>query len=630
MAPLRSYYLTAAITLLTSALCARGKIVDIPYYSWYDFDMSPFNTSDDTPVTCTVRMPDGEECVFEAGSGPVGTAPICKDMSYSGKPNLCKIHLSNVYKYLQPYIITAEYGDQATFTEYFYLPEKVKGVPLDSALYVVGTSHLFVRLSTNVVDMTECSVFQYDTEFPLLETQFSSNLVYWGKAGECGVDIAIPDDFGASFMLWTANKTHTYYSEFKTVVTPSNETFIPEEPLVLERGSIVSIGENNKFIRTCKITTPTKRTATSAQGCTYRADVVTDAYAGNWTFEYWVQGEMMSRVTTRLVRVVETSKWPQLLVGSVTQSERFERGIDIRCERTNGVLYHHCKFMRPDGIELQVEPGVGTQEYTYLDTCAITIVEPAQRDFGMWKCSDGVNTTFLLVSNGTDYNTITSWVGEHPYYVKRGDTVELTCGMNAPLQYCWFNGPNGMLPFSTVVQDYGPSKYVYDPAVLQNGTCKLIIYNVDFEYRDNLMSCWLGVEGMLDYELSVSVIISDTYMTIEDLYGWQYINTGKTTTVNCHSVPKGQPIEYCRFVRPDGQGISLIPGYSNVSLDYSYDGAGLLAGDCGILIHSVVYDDIGKWTCMAMLQNDPTRESFDEYELIYNSHQDFENTVEKQ
>jgi hypothetical protein len=33
-----------------------------------------------------------------------------------------------------------------------------------------------------------------------------------------------------------------------------------------------------------------------------------------------------------------------------------------------------------------------------------------------------------------------------------------------------------------------------------------------------------------------------------------------TPVLKCHSVPKGMPLQYCRFLRPDGKGFNVVPG----------------------------------------------------------------------
>ena len=56
-----------------------------------------------------------------------------------------------------------------------------------------------------------------------------------------------------------------------------------------------------------------------------------------------------------------------------------------------------------------------------------------------------------------------------------------------------------------------------------------------------------------------------------------------------------EPVEDCRFTRPDGKVILPSEGIGNV--DYSYFGDGFTKGDCGLTIHTVLKEDEGLWKC---------------------------------
>lgn len=59
---------------------------------------------------------------------------------------------------------------------------------------------------------------------------------------------------------------------------------------------------------------------------------------------------------------------------------------------------------------------------------------------------------------------------------------------------------------------------------------------------------------------------------------------GEKIVFGCRSV-LNSPLQYCRFLRPDGVGLGIIPGM-NESGRYSYDGPGLDYGYCGLAISS--------------------------------------------
>lgn len=55
--------------------------------------------------------------------------------------------------------------------------------------------------------------------------------------------------------------------------------------------------------------------------------------------------------------------------------------------------------------------------------------------------------------------------------------------------------------------------------------------------------------------------------------------------IACKSV-LNSPLQYCRFIRPDGLGLGVAPGMEP-SDRYSYEGNGLDFGYCGLAISSV-------------------------------------------
>jgi hypothetical protein len=40
----------------------------------------------------------------------------------------------------------------------------------------------------------------------------------------------------------------------------------------------------------------------------------------------------------------------------------------------------------------------------------------------------------------------------------------------------------------------------------------------------------------------------------------ELVISSEPAVLKCSSVPLGRPLQYCRFIRPDGKGFNVVPG----------------------------------------------------------------------
>uniref|UniRef100_A0A182JVK3 Ig-like domain-containing protein n=1 Tax=Anopheles christyi TaxID=43041 RepID=A0A182JVK3_9DIPT len=292
------------------------------------------------------------------------------------------------------------------------------------------------------------------------------------------------------------------------------------------------------------------------------------------------------------------------------------------------LMLKFCRFVRlADGLGLNVIPGVGTSRYGYIgagferNVCGLEILGPEGLDKGAWKCLLGYgDETITKVSGAIVDNSDTTpplaIIGrDETVIAQNGTTTSLHCNANKPIDYCWFRGPHGQ--FYSLSESLTPDRqdashhyYWYSGIALSMGECGITFANLMEGEHTGQWHCYVGnghvsaleVSATFQVRISPSQIISPAGDRVEAQLDFPAL-------LGCDSIPRGTPLQYCRFVTPAGEAFSL---NENVTTErpvlerfYSNPNHNLAKGSCSLVIASVRLEDFGEWICAGKIEGHP-------------------------
>ncbi|XP_053674337.1 uncharacterized protein LOC128724639 [Anopheles nili] len=293
------------------------------------------------------------------------------------------------------------------------------------------------------------------------------------------------------------------------------------------------------------------------------------------------------------------------------------------------LMLKFCRFERlADGFGLNVIPGIGTTRYGYLGSgferneCGLEILNPDGLDKGTWKCllgygDDSITKVSGAVVDNSDISPPLSIIGlDDMVTALNGSTTSLLCNANKPIDYCWFRGPQGQF-FSLserLTEAHNDGHYWYSGISLTMGECGITFSAISEAEHAGQWHCYVGnghisaleVSAIFQLRISTSQMISQVDQVEATL--------DFPALLGCDSIPRGTPLQYCRFVTPTGLAFSL---NENVTTDrpvlerfYSNPNHDLAKGSCSLVIASVHADDFGQWICAGKIEGHPTEHIF--------------------
>uniref|UniRef100_A0A182TGQ5 Ig-like domain-containing protein n=1 Tax=Anopheles melas TaxID=34690 RepID=A0A182TGQ5_9DIPT len=292
--------------------------------------------------------------------------------------------------------------------------------------------------------------------------------------------------------------------------------------------------------------------------------------------------------------------------------------------RYTKLMLKFCRFVRlADGLGLNVVPGIGTPRYGYIgagferNECGLEILGPEGLDKGTWKCLLGYGDEALTKVSGaivdnSDTSPPLAIVGRDvTATAQNGTTASLLCNANKPIDYCWFRGPHGQFYSLSESLTHGDgAPYWYSGIALSMGECGITFATlVDGEHAGR-WHCYVGnghvsaleVSASFQVRISPSQIISPAGDRVEAVLGFPAL-------LGCDSIPRGTPLQYCRFVTPAGEAFSL---NENVTTErpvlgrfYSNPNHNLAKGSCSLVIAAVREEDFGQWICAGKIEGHP-------------------------
>ncbi|XP_069702843.1 uncharacterized protein [Periplaneta americana] len=593
---------------------------------------------EDTLTNCSLTISNGTTYFFEASSGSQQT----DNVEFVKKDNFCEIRMTdcNTEESLGLYKLTSEFPKHKDTLDYVVAGQTNDFFPKEAVQLLPDESGFF-RFQDIILNVKGC-VIQTITE-PIEEEVLypppSSGsedpffyVSYWGDEGvaECGAEVVYKPNNETHFKMVYYNQTYALASEVQITEMSDTATNTSSFWYIGKTGKLDATRDDSDY---CEITNPSNETTVlkTPLTCSILRNPVTVADEGTWTIRYWLKGDILTEVLKWPVYVSIAPEDGDMDI-SVEESKRFDGGMDLMCDMSFGSA-SSCHFVRPDGLVIVPRDGLGDEKYLYngngldLAECGLTIRHMSDKeDLGEWKCvmdfeshADDKATRsrmgYLHVEKQTtrasSSRELVAVSRKTELYVRNATEMVLSCGVNSPLSYCWFRRPDGYnVPFSTTevrFSDTNLTYHYYDGLSL--GECTMVVDIANDGKDEGEWTCNMGVLGRLESDLKAAIQVTIVESAIASRSQNIETTTEESTTLTCYSVPRGAPIEYCRFVRPDGVGFNVIEK-TNSSIPstlgrYELHPNGLQKGECELMISSVAEEDIGQWSCVGMLQGQP-------------------------
>uniref|UniRef100_A0A182Y2W1 Uncharacterized protein n=1 Tax=Anopheles stephensi TaxID=30069 RepID=A0A182Y2W1_ANOST len=339
--------------------------------------------------------------------------------------------------------------------------------------------------------------------------------------------------------------------------------------------------------------------------------------AGVWSVIAGVQGQM--REMTYGIHI--ENKEEQIVTTVHRESDYHVLSCNLRYTK---LTLKFCRFVRlADGLGLNVIPGVGTPRYGYIgagferNECGLEILGPEGLDKGTWKCLLGYGDESLTKVSGaivdnSDTNPPLAIIGQDRIVLAQNESMAtLLCNANKPIDYCWFRGPHGQFyPLSeSLTAERNAGKYWYSGISLAMGECSITFAHLLDTEHAGQWHCYVGNGHVSALEVSATfpVHISRTQMIAAS--DRVEASLAFPALLECDSIPRGTPLQYCRFITPAGQAFSL---NENITADrpvlgrfYSNPNHNLAKGSCALVIASVRAEDFGEWICAGKIEGHP-------------------------
>lgn len=566
---------------------------------------------------CTLTLPHMRTCTYNPGTTPMPQEE-CNFPNDFGSNGYCIIQVDVTNKTLSGVYKLAYKGTDGVVREdIFNLYLRGGGVPT-AALTVIENESIYLRIAYSVPGTMNCDViYPNGTAEALISNSVPSSPNHWGGKDECGVKInGVSQEHHGNWRLKISSDGGYIYDYCYVYVTLLNNIdSTPRPPIEWPFGGEGILSMSHTYSKYCEIRNPKKELVhRQVTYCVYTQRIVTDADDGNWTIVFGVDGKFAEESFTQEIKVIK-----EVFEVNVTESKRFQGGLDLLCSVSPGPV-SNCRFIRPDGKVFLPAEGLGNADYSYFGDgfrngdCGLTIHQLQEVDKGWWNCSVTSGATmrsgFLNVLD-TEVSDPDEGNHEALVTVQKGSDVYLSCRVHNALGYCWFRHPSGyhfrftteVVPLDGLLEASPTRFYKYDDT-LHSGVCAIRVSNANVSVDSGEWTCQLGVPGSPEEDHSVPIRVGVSESSVISLDKEVVFSNG-FAVLKCYSTPTGKPLQYCRFLRPDGKGFNVVPGNNTVVLGrYQYEAEGLEKGECGLRINSEngADEDVGVWTCVARLQ----------------------------
>ncbi|XP_061705763.1 uncharacterized protein LOC133516805 isoform X2 [Cydia pomonella] len=370
----------------------------------------------------------------------------------------------------------------------------------------------------------------------------------------------------------------------------------------------------------CTVAQPASESSLVPGHCAVTLDRITRAVKGNWDVLLALPGKINELHVQRQISV----EAERLDVGFIHDSNAnkihlycnilvTEKNITFcRFQRTNAASGYNIMDGLSDGVHSYYGEGFDQRH------CGMTIEEPTAQDFSTWRCTVGVQAwvgalieqqtplqALISVSSNNRMSRSLEETEIQTVFTQVDREFTVMCRADRSLRYCWFQHPNGTQYTPLPLADEN-QQFWYSGEDFQAGDCG-ITFSHATEGDAGLWMCHMGPSDQVGVEVTdrlnvrVTGPLAANYQEIETV-------VGETATVYCRTSNGVRPLEYCRFMTPSFVGLSVDETVTeeNAILNRFYftPGRMLNYGDCSLTISSVRAEDIGVWTCAAVVNGD--------------------------
>ncbi|XP_059051951.1 uncharacterized protein LOC131846621 [Achroia grisella] len=330
---------------------------------------------------------------------------------------------------------------------------------------------------------------------------------------------------------------------------------------------------------------------------------------GVWKMTVGLPGKVLTENYDFKVTVTEAARKPTV----TTHVEKQQPEVLLTCSVPTEYEVRACKFRDPSGRMLLANEGVGESRYSFhgagvslnsqvrTHECGLRIVDPQTSDLGLWRCAIETDQdeyygflTVLCPWAMRDPEVAASVVSEPVLTTDvdritavEGDAVTMTCSIQSAVRYCYFRARNGTV--FNISPGTSSETMEYVGAGLDAGECGIRFKNL-LSSDSGSWSCHVGFQ---DFNEPEQRAVFDVTVN-EPMTARQYAE--QSTLVVEGQVYNSRQLEYCRFVRIDGLGVTA----ANLPDRYSSHDS-LTTGLCKIRIEDATILDHHPWTVVARI-----------------------------
>ncbi|XP_041973129.1 uncharacterized protein LOC121728870 [Aricia agestis] len=503
-----------------------------------------------------------------------------------------------------------------------------------ASLHVAEGNEALMKLSVRLDDQQSCYAKTPMGDVFNVESPPSNEYEKWSEG--CGLRVRhVKPEYVGRWRLTAngQNKSLTGWTELHVI--DDVETYQPS-PITLKDGETQAKVDlttlDNAY---CVVAKPFTESSLVPGHCALTLERTSRSVQGNWDILLGIPGQVAEVRASKHVAV---------------EAERLDTGYVY--DANSGKLHLYCNILYTDkdvtfcrfqrttnSYGYNVMDGLSDGSHSYygegfaMKQCGMTVEHPAAGDYGTWRCSVGVGS---LVNNqfvqGTPMQALINVPttprfnfpqddGEdnnepRTVFVEENSEFTLSCQADFALSYCWFQHPNGT-QFTPVALSQQSQLFWYSGESLTTGDCAITFVAANASDAGTWVCHMgprdtIGVEETGQVQLRVTGPLAANQKEIP-------VTVGEPATIFCHSSNGNRPLEYCRFLSPSYLGINID---SSVTEDnailgrfYFTPGRDLTHGFCSLEIREVTAEDIGVWTCAAVVDNN-AEESRDTATLI--------------
>ncbi|CAH2062884.1 unnamed protein product, partial [Iphiclides podalirius] len=498
------------------------------------------------------------------------------------------------------------------------------GLGWPHTLRVAEGNVALLRLDANSTDKLSCVVTTPSGLTFNVQSPPSNRYASW-SAG-CGVRVrnVVMDDEGRwRLSAVRANKTITGWTE---LYVEESTTSYSAPPISLKDGQTEMEVELTTLENSyCLVSKPFAESSLVPGQCSVTLDRTTRAIQGNWNVILGLPGHVAELNIQRLISVESE----RLDVGYIY--DRTENKLNLYCNivhTSKNITF--CRFQKTtDSFGYNVMDGLSDGRHSYYGggfdqkQCGMTIENPVAQDFGTWRCSLGLQMwvgthivpqtpmqALISVAQNTQNSRVVRdlMIAEQnirTVFVQAEMPFTLTCRAGVSLAYCWFQHPNGT-QYTPGQQVNEEQTFWYTGESLQIGDCGITFSHVTSDDAGRWI-CHMGPRDQLGVEITDSILLRVTgpLAAVEKEVG---TGIGGLATLNCHTANGNRPLDYCRFLSPRMLGLrvdeSVTADSAILNRYYFTPGQSLDHGECSLTINPVLEEDIGVWSCAALINQE--------------------------